>query len=211
MSLRVSQEVIAEWDGSTELKRRLAHWDPAPGDVAAIRGFLGERSNHGGVWLDWGCGGGALMQVASSAETMLAVDVSRETLARLPARDGMEVMRLEPHDTQQLAAGVVDTICSFSCFQHFPDNEYGLAVLKEMRRLAKHGAHGFIQTRYYEKGDYCDPSRLASLSYAERIVKSCAYGVGEFWGALKFAGFEPTHVELETYRQYAWYRFEVRS
>ena len=98
-------------------------------------------------------------------------------------------------------------LCSFAAFQHFPDPAYGLRVLQQMRRLARPGALGFVQVRYFEPGDNHDPQLYAQQPYAQRMVRSCAYQIGQFWGALADAGFTPINAELEPLRHYAWFRF----
>lgn len=214
MTLEVTDEVRTVWDASTAEKRRLAHWEPKGDDVERMRRFI-EHDEFGmpyGAWLDWGCGGGALLRALDAAQLepteYIAVDVSKATFDHLPTDlPKTRIIKLEPHETTLLNAASVDVLCSFSAFQHFPSRQYGLEVLREMRRLAKPGALGFVQTRFYEPGDRNDPANVEGRPYSERYLFSCAYQVSEFWSALQRAGFTPSSVELEPYRGYAWYRF----
>ena len=205
----VTDEVREAWDCSTPRKRALSHMKPELVDLAQKAEFV--RLAPGGTWLDWGSGGGALLCIADQrgAERMICVDVSRQALDELPG-SACEQVRLHPEQLAAIEPGSVDVLCSFSCFQHFPSRDYGLAVLDEMRRLAKPGAHGYVQTRYYEPGDSYDPASYAALPYEQRLVRSCAYRVFEFWDALQHVGFIPLAVALEPSRHYAWYRFEAK-
>lgn len=212
MTLEVTDEVRAVWDASTPEKRQLAHYDPYPHDVERIRRFVTIEALDcppSGAWLDWGCGGGSLLRALDQAQlepaAYIAVDAARPTLDALRAL--CPLVKLEPHQTATLPAASIDALCSFSAFQHFPSRAYGLEVLREMRRLAKPGALGFVQTRFYEPGDRNDPANVEGRPYSERYLFSCAYQVSEFWSALQRAGFTPSSVELEPYRGYAWYRF----
>ena len=79
--LGVAADVADAWHATDEQSRKLAHWDVNIEHVERLARFVGLVP-AGLAWLDWGCGGGALMSTAEHrlATSMIAVDVSTATL-----------------------------------------------------------------------------------------------------------------------------------
>lgn len=185
----------------------LGYWQQASAaarheDAARFEHEIGVRLNglhhDNRNALDYGCGGGAGMrELDERAWLPVGVDLVMQ-------HDRFRVLR--PEQLHELDAGSFGLVMSTSCFQHFPDAHYAHAVLAELRRLAAPRACGLVQVRYCNPGDPYDPADLPS-AYDKRAMRAHAWRIDAFWKALTAAGFTPEAVDLEPWRQYAWYRF----
>lgn len=167
-----------------------------------------------GVWLEWGCGGGAICNNALwTCEAYFAVDVSaraREACkSLLPSGDPLiQLHVMGPEDAARLRPGFADVVVSAACFQHFPSRAYTREVLCVMRSALKRGGplkeggHGLIQIRFTEA-----PEPEDTRPYSERFIDATSWTIPEFWKELVSAGFTPLAVEIEL-PDIAWYTFD---
>lgn len=168
--------------------------------------------------LEWGPGGGAnAFAFRNIAYAYHGVDISeknlREAARMLSAEDGsmsFAAHLLDPTGAPRvnLPDAHVDVVISTSVFQHFPSQDYGIAVLKELARVAKPDAIGAIQIRFDNGNPKWKP--IEDLGqYTERFITANAYALDSFWDALFASGWVALYIShIATRNNYA--RFAIR-
>ncbi len=106
--------------------------------LAAFKNIKMEKL---GLVLDVGCGTGLLFEhVAYKAETVVGVDVSKQTLlkAREPSKRFLNThLVLADADNLPFAENIFNNVFAFTLLQNMPDPA---ATLKEIKRIAKTNA-----------------------------------------------------------------------
>lgn len=203
-SLAVSPEVLAYWESAPGDIRHLDVERHAQEIYAHLRTMPGFDRTVPGAWLDWGCGAGSGVVAAMRlGHTDLYTGVD---LFPIDGSFGIPVHVFGAGCTSSIPRRSHATVTSFSCFQHMESREYARAVLREMRRIAASGSRGCIQVRYKNAPEPEPEPR--SPRYQDRAIRSLSYGLEEFWTELTQAGFTPTFVQIEPWRNYAWFCFE---
>jgi len=166
-------------------------------------GDMASRITPASTVCEWGGGGGAVLRAMPKCTTYYAVDISEQSLA---ACSNLGAIAITPEQAEQhIADASVDCVISTCVFQHFPLCEYADGVLRCLRRILRPDGFGMIQTRYFQPGDDCDPTKQAD-EYAQRYITSAAWQVADFWAQLEAFGFDVVDVVLELEPQYAFYR-----
>jgi SAM-dependent methyltransferase len=192
--IRTPDDVTAYWRSAVPEMRH----EDAPRYRATIEARLPPSFPRGTRAIDYGCGGGAGLEALHARGCdPVGVDLVMKHPRFAVAR---------PNQLNTLPSASFGVVLSTSVLQHFPDAAYARSVLNELRRLAAPGAFGLVQVRYFNAGDGCDPSTQSS-DYAARAVRSHAWTIDAFWKVLAVTGFTPLAIDLEPWRQYAWYRF----
>jgi cyclopropane fatty-acyl-phospholipid synthase-like methyltransferase len=150
--------------------------------------------------LEWGSGGGCIaFAFRDVASKYFGVDISEKNLAecgRMLSAAGHSglfcpvALSGEPHSIIEHVSQPIDLFISNAVFQHFPSREYGVSVLRAVRRLAGPGCVGAVQIRY-DNGRrlYRGITRLSQ--YAKRHIVATSYPIEEFWRLLIETGWEP--------------------
>lgn len=104
-----------------------------------------ERSTSHERFLDIACGYGAALElVASKCDEVIAVDASQRALEALPALPNLQA-RCEDAANLSLPDDSVDVAVAFQLIEHV-NVEVGKNVVREMRRVLKHGGRGYLTT-----------------------------------------------------------------
>lgn len=208
------EEMREVWDGNPQLAHHKGHKGHKHGFEAIGQKTikrLREWYVPGEVCrvLEWGVGGGANAKALEDChQGYVGVDISPESLAAAVKEcPTVTPVLLDASPSVLDLDDIFDTVISTAVFQHFPDKQYGIDVVACMARHMAKGAHGLIQTRYYQPMEMYDPQLVQHQPYDTRFIGSNAYQIAEFWRILERAGLTAQDVSLEPLTQYAWYRF----
>ena len=102
------------------------------------------------VVLDIGCGVGRLTRpLAGRAQRVIALDVSREMLARAaelnPGLENVEWRHGDGRSLTGVGTGTIDACVSHVVFQHLPDPQLTLGYVREMGRVLRPGGWATFQ------------------------------------------------------------------
>ncbi|MBM3095517.1 methyltransferase domain-containing protein [Ensifer sp. T173] len=162
--------------------------------------------------LEWGQGGGSnvfgLREVASQYQ---GVDISPKNLqeaGRMISAEGYTglfkpVLLEGPPEEIADKLLPIDMFLSTAVFQHFPSKDYGVQVLKTIRKACKPDAAGVIQIRF-DNGNPTFSGIKSVEEYAERHIVANSYAIDAFWDILASCGFKPLAVDgIRTQNNYA--------
>lgn len=119
-------------------------WAEGERAAGAILAELGVEPDPAGTIVEIGCGVGRLTRaLARRAARVIAVDVSREMLARArelnPALDNVTWLHGDGRSLAGVADASADGCFSHVVFQHLPDPELTLGYVREMARVLRPG------------------------------------------------------------------------
>lgn len=116
-------------------------------DVAGILAFVGSVGRERA--LDLGCGPGRLLPaLAAEFERVEGVDIAPEMLdaARLaPLPDNVHLALTSGSDLAAIPDGEIDLAIALLVFQHIPDDEILLKLVREIGRVLKPEGRAFLQ------------------------------------------------------------------
>lgn len=156
----------------------------------------------------------AFRNIANAYQGVVISDKNlREAARMLFAQDGSMSFAAHVVDPSgaprvNLPDAHVDVVISKSVFQHFPSQDYGIAVLEELARVAKPNAIGAIQIRFDSGNPKWKP--IEDLDqYTKRFITADAYALDSFWGAFFASEWVALHIShTSTTNNYA--RFAIR-
>ena len=205
------------WDRhpDEDYRRDMSHWRShgrwaeekwaaiGAGAVASIQraAILAGRDVPTGALLEWGPGGGAILNAcAGRFQRLYGVDISSKNLdecARILAEheptpdfrpvligDDLNVVTTAIHEP-------IDVFISKAVFQHFPSREYGLEVLEVVAGLLAPGGIGCVQIRY-DNGR--EKYQQKHEDYFTRHTAFTSYPLDTFWNLIESAGLRPLDI-----------------
>ncbi len=149
--------------------------------------------------LEWGPGGGAnLHAFRTLAPVYFGVDIAQSNLdeaARMIGNQADATVRFksvyldgDPASVAELVTRPVDIFLTTAVFQHFPSQEYGVRVLRAVKRLCAKDAVGMIHIRYHDGNPKFAPLERLD-DYQDRHIQANSYELASFVDILRAEGF----------------------
>jgi hypothetical protein len=159
-----------------------------------------EEEGKKNTILEWGPGGGAnAVGLMKYCNQYYGIDISKLNLdeaARVMQSEGSNAfipihLKTSPNVALDfIPEESIDIFISTAVFQHFPSKEYGMQVLKVMRKLLKKKSISYIQFRFDNGNPKYKPNESIS-DYKNRHIYSNSYSIDEFWAILVDLGYKP--------------------
>lgn len=155
--------------------------------------------------LEWGPGGGSnALAMNRFAERYYGVDISAKNLAecrRMLAEEGIQdyfqpvLIESSLTAVDKSVDAPIDVFVSTAVFQHFPSKDYGVEVLKTVKRISSSDFMGVVQIRYDNGNEKFAPIQDIS-EYEEKHITATSYQIDEFWTILRKVGFSPRYLKV---------------
>jgi SAM-dependent methyltransferase len=111
-----------------------------------------------GVFLDYGCGGGALLRrVVDRCRECWGLDVDEDALRRAAKIPGVRVRAIASCEPLPFPDGTFDTVSITEVIEHVADER---AVLSELTRVLKAGGHLLLTTPHRGLLTFLDPANI---------------------------------------------------